>query len=214
MIDLEQITHLKLDHNLWDADKGRSETKVLNNIGREQADARETLKRPVRSIPRYLHPGQDETLAPELPDFPFMESRPMGGTGSLHVGGQPRSLPFLQAGRVGQGERRPAPRSPDLAPSPRTLSILLTQPPYACKIEHVACLFGSVEHHKRYGGLHMESVGKYECTKCDYIYVPEHGDASQSVHADTPFDELPAGWACPKCGANKDDFQEMDDRQG
>ena len=73
------VRYLQLAHNVWDAEKGRSETKVLYNFGREQADTRETLERLVRSISRYLHPGQDETLAPELSDFTFMESRPMGG---------------------------------------------------------------------------------------------------------------------------------------
>jgi hypothetical protein len=73
------VRYLQLAHNVWDAEKGRSETKVLYNFGREQADTRETLDRLVHSISRYLHPGQEETLAPELCDFTFMESRPMGG---------------------------------------------------------------------------------------------------------------------------------------
>ncbi len=74
------VRYLQLAHNVWDAGKGRSETKVLYNFGREQADTRETLDRLVRSISRYLHPGgPDEALAPELSDFTFMESRPMGG---------------------------------------------------------------------------------------------------------------------------------------
>jgi Transposase DDE domain len=73
------VRYLQLAHNVWDGEKGRSETKVLYNFGREQADTRETLDRLVRSISRYLHPGQEEALAPELSDFTFMESRPMGG---------------------------------------------------------------------------------------------------------------------------------------
>jgi hypothetical protein len=73
------VRYLQLAHNVWDAEKGRSETKVLYNFGREQADTREILDRLVRSISRYLHPGQDEALAPELCDFTFMESRSMGG---------------------------------------------------------------------------------------------------------------------------------------
>jgi transposase len=74
------VRYLQLAHNVWDGEKGRSETKVLYNFGREQADTRDTLERLVRSITRYLHPGgPDEALAPELSDFTFMESRPMGG---------------------------------------------------------------------------------------------------------------------------------------
>jgi transposase len=72
------VRYLQLAHNVWDGEKGRSETKVLYNFGREQADTRETLERLIRSISRYLHAGQDETLAPDLSEFAFMESRPMG----------------------------------------------------------------------------------------------------------------------------------------
>jgi len=74
------VRYLQLAHNVWDGEKGRSETKVLYNFGREQAGTRDTLERLVGSISRYLHPGgPDEALAPELSDFTFMESRPMGG---------------------------------------------------------------------------------------------------------------------------------------
>jgi len=73
------VRYLQLAHNVWDGEKGRSETKVLYNFGREQAETREILERLVRSISRYLHAGQDETLSPELSDFTFMESRPLGG---------------------------------------------------------------------------------------------------------------------------------------
>ncbi len=72
------VRYLQLAHNVWDAQKGRSETKVLYNFGREQVETRETLERLVHSISRYLDPGKDELLSPELSDFAFMESRPMG----------------------------------------------------------------------------------------------------------------------------------------
>ena len=73
------VRYLQLAHNVWDGEKGRSETKVLYNFGREDAENREGLERLVRSLTRYLHPGESETLAPSLPDFTFTESRPMGG---------------------------------------------------------------------------------------------------------------------------------------
>lgn len=79
------VRYLQLAHNVWDAQKGRSETKVLYNFGREQAETRETLERLVRSISRYLDPGKDELLGPELSDFAFVESRPMGGAYVLDV---------------------------------------------------------------------------------------------------------------------------------
>jgi Transposase DDE domain len=73
------VRYLQLAHNLWDAGKGRSETKVLYNFGREDAENREAVERLVRSLSRYLHPGEQEALEPWLPDFTFTQSRPMGG---------------------------------------------------------------------------------------------------------------------------------------
>lgn len=73
------VRYLQLAHNVWDAEKGRSEAKVIYNFGREDAENREGLERLVRSIGRYLHPEQAETLAPLLPDFTFLGSRPLGG---------------------------------------------------------------------------------------------------------------------------------------
>jgi rubredoxin len=46
---------------------------------------------------------------------------------------------------------------------------------------------------------------KYECP-CGYIYDPEVGDPDNGIEAGTPFDELPADWVCPKCGAEKNYF--------
>ena len=73
------VRYLQLAHNLWDAEKGRSLAKVIYNFGREDAENREALERLVRSLSRYLHPGQEETLAFSDPDFTFVESRPLGG---------------------------------------------------------------------------------------------------------------------------------------
>lgn len=73
------VRYLQLAHNLWDAEKGRSETKVIYNFGREDTENREGLERLVRSLSRYLHPGEQEAFPPSLPDFTFIESRPMGG---------------------------------------------------------------------------------------------------------------------------------------
>ena len=72
------VRYLQLAHNLWDAGKGRSETKVIYNFGREDAENREGLERLVRSLHRYLHPGESEIPAPSLPDFSLVDSRPMG----------------------------------------------------------------------------------------------------------------------------------------
>ena len=53
-----------------------------------------------------------------------------------------------------------------------------------------------------------ESMKKYKCKICGYIYDPEKGDPDGDVPADTPFEKLPDSWVCPVCGAPKDMFEE------
>ncbi|MFC2114266.1 flavin reductase [Bacteroidota bacterium] len=50
------------------------------------------------------------------------------------------------------------------------------------------------------------NFGKYECTACGYIFNEETGDPDNHIKAGTTFGELPAGWTCPICGAEKEDF--------
>lgn len=50
---------------------------------------------------------------------------------------------------------------------------------------------------------------KYECQVCGYIYDPAAGDPENGVPAGTRFEDLPAGWTCPVCGASKDDFKKL-----
>jgi len=45
----------------------------------------------------------------------------------------------------------------------------------------------------------MSGKKVWRCTICGYIYDGE-----------TPFEELPADWTCPLCGAGKDRFEEVD----
>jgi len=47
---------------------------------------------------------------------------------------------------------------------------------------------------------------KYQCSVCGYIYDPELGDPDSGIKPGTPFEELPASWVCPVCGASKDKF--------
>ena len=46
-------------------------------------------------------------------------------------------------------------------------------------------------------------MNKYKCKVCGYIYEPEKGDSKTKVEPGTSFDDLPAIWRCPKCGAGK-----------
>lgn len=53
----------------------------------------------------------------------------------------------------------------------------------------------------------VATAERYVCTVCGYIYDPEKGDPEGNVKAGTPFEELPAEWVCPVCGAEKDKFE-------
>lgn len=49
-------------------------------------------------------------------------------------------------------------------------------------------------------------MDKYKCVICGYVYDPAEGDPGNGVAPGTAFDDLPAGWVCPICGAGKDQF--------
>ncbi|HEY4745166.1 MAG TPA: rubredoxin [Desulfuromonadaceae bacterium] len=52
-------------------------------------------------------------------------------------------------------------------------------------------------------------MNKWRCTICGYIYDPVEGDVDNGITAGTPFNELPDGWECPRCGVGKGLFEEM-----
>jgi rubredoxin len=47
---------------------------------------------------------------------------------------------------------------------------------------------------------------KYVCGICGYVYDPAVGDADGGISAGTAFEDIPADWVCPVCGASKDEF--------
>ncbi|MBQ5935470.1 MAG: rubredoxin [Bacteroidales bacterium] len=49
-------------------------------------------------------------------------------------------------------------------------------------------------------------MAKYVCDLCGYEYDPANGDPDSGVAPGTPFENLPADWVCPLCGAGKEDF--------
>jgi flavin reductase (DIM6/NTAB) family NADH-FMN oxidoreductase RutF/rubredoxin len=53
-----------------------------------------------------------------------------------------------------------------------------------------------------------EKATRYTCTICGYIYDPEKGDPDGKIKPETRFEDLPAAWVCPVCGAQKDKFEE------
>ena len=59
---------------------------------------------------------------------------------------------------------------------------------------------------KTFKGVKME---KYECQVCGWVYDPAKGDPDGGIRPGVPFEELPAGWTCPVCGAGKEEFKKL-----
>jgi len=52
-----------------------------------------------------------------------------------------------------------------------------------------------------------EKMERHVCTVCGYVYDPKKGDPDNGVEPGTNFEDLPADWVCPVCGAGKDAFK-------
>jgi len=50
-------------------------------------------------------------------------------------------------------------------------------------------------------------MDRYVCGPCGYVYDPADGDPDNGIDPGTSFENLPADWCCPICGASKDDFE-------
>ncbi|MGA1823629.1 MAG: rubredoxin [bacterium] len=53
-----------------------------------------------------------------------------------------------------------------------------------------------------------QTMKKYVCQVCGYVYDPAIGDPDNGVEPGTAFEDLPDSWVCPICGATKDQFEE------
>lgn len=52
-------------------------------------------------------------------------------------------------------------------------------------------------------------MDKWECP-CGYVYDPEEGDLDNGIEPGTAWENLPASWVCPLCGAEQEYFEKMD----
>ena len=50
---------------------------------------------------------------------------------------------------------------------------------------------------------------KYKCLICGHIYDPVEGDPDSGIPAGTAYEDLPDDWACPVCGTEKENFEEL-----
>jgi len=55
------------------------------------------------------------------------------------------------------------------------------------------------------------SMDKYQSPCEKYTYAPEEGDMERNIQPGTSFEELPEDWCCPKCGAEKEYFEKVDE---
>ncbi len=50
---------------------------------------------------------------------------------------------------------------------------------------------------------------KFLCTVCGYVYDEAAGDPEQGVAPGTRWEDVPADWTCPLCGATREEFEEQ-----
>ena len=50
---------------------------------------------------------------------------------------------------------------------------------------------------------------KYICDVCGWEYDPAEGVPEMGIAPGTSFEDLPADWVCPVCGASKNEFEKM-----
>lgn len=52
---------------------------------------------------------------------------------------------------------------------------------------------------------------KYRCKVCGWIYDEAKGDPDNGIAPGTRFEDLPAEFICPICGAPKEEFEVVED---
>jgi len=57
--------------------------------------------------------------------------------------------------------------------------------------------------------LAPKAAQKWRCTVCGYIYDPAVGDSDGGIKPGTAFEDIPADWTCPVCGARKEQFEKF-----
>ena len=60
-------------------------------------------------------------------------------------------------------------------------------------------------------GKETGAMKKYVCMVCGWIYDPEVGVPDLGIEPGTPFESLPDDFECPECGADKEDFEPVEE---
>ncbi len=53
-------------------------------------------------------------------------------------------------------------------------------------------------------------MSKWQCVVCGFIYDEAAGLPEENIAAGTRWDDIPADWVCPDCGAGKQDFERVE----
>ncbi|NLZ30425.1 MAG: rubredoxin [Methanomicrobiales archaeon] len=59
-----------------------------------------------------------------------------------------------------------------------------------------------------------KSIQPYRCGVCGYVYEPTRGEPGQKIPPGTTFEDLPADYVCPVCGAGSRAFLPLAERTG
>ena len=59
--------------------------------------------------------------------------------------------------------------------------------------------------------VNFNTMKKYICDPCGYIYDPELGDPDSGIAPGTAFEDIPEDWVCPLCGVTKEDFSLLEE---
>ncbi|MBE7088468.1 MAG: rubredoxin [Clostridiales bacterium] len=51
-------------------------------------------------------------------------------------------------------------------------------------------------------------MSKYVCDVCGWVYDEAEGCPEEGIAPGTPWENLPEDFACPLCGAGKEDFSQ------
>jgi len=54
-------------------------------------------------------------------------------------------------------------------------------------------------------------MAKWECTICGMVYDEAKGDPEHGLAPGTRWEDIPADWCCPDCGATKETFERISD---
>ncbi|MEX6500792.1 rubredoxin [Pseudomonas zhanjiangensis] len=50
-------------------------------------------------------------------------------------------------------------------------------------------------------------MSKWQCVVCGFIYDEITGLPEDNIEPGTRWEDIPADWVCPDCGAGKQDFE-------